>query len=53
MQLDIFAQRTQLSQVYWWGVEYWYWEKTVNHNDVYWNIAKAIVSSKGGGWYGQ
>ncbi len=53
LQLQLFAQRTQLSEVYWWGVEYWYWEKMVNHNDVYWNIAKNIFASKGGGTYGQ
>jgi hypothetical protein len=45
-QLDIFAQRTQLSAAYWWGVEYWYWEKTVNHNSAYWDIAKKIFASK-------
>ncbi|MEO6077335.1 MAG: hypothetical protein ABIP54_00935 [Candidatus Andersenbacteria bacterium] len=45
-QLDIFAQRTQLSSVYWWGVEYWYWEKVVNHNDAYWNIAKKIFANE-------
>lgn len=53
LQLELFAQRTQLPEVYWWGVEYWYWEKTVNHNDAYWNIAKEIVASKGGGTYGK
>lgn len=47
-ELWTFVQRTQISQVYWWGIEYWYWEKTVNHNDTYWNIAKEIFSSKGG-----
>lgn len=53
LQLELFAQRTQLPEVYWWGVEYWYWEKTVNHNEVYWNIAKGIFAPKGGGAYGK
>ncbi|MCE9643164.1 MAG: hypothetical protein K8Q97_02435 [Candidatus Andersenbacteria bacterium] len=51
LQLEVFAQRTQLSEVYWWGVEYWYWEKAVNHNDVYWDIAKKIFTLKGGATY--
>ncbi len=51
LQLETFAQRTQLSEVYWWGVEYWYWEKTINHNDAYWNIAKKIFALKGGASY--
>ncbi len=53
VQLRLFAQRTQLQQVYWWGAEYWYWEKTVNHNDAYWEVAKQLFSSKGGGIYGK
>src|SRR3989344_1965288 len=53
LQLQLFAERTQLSRVYWWGVEYWYWEKAVHHNDAYWDIAKTIFSAKGGGTYGK
>lgn len=45
LQLRVFAQRTQLSEVYWWGVEYWYWEKAVNHNSAYWDMAKRIFAS--------
>lgn len=43
-ELDRFAQRTQLPEAYWWGVEYWYWEKVKNSNPVYWDQARAILN---------
>jgi hypothetical protein len=39
-----FAQRTQLSEAYWWGVEYWYWEKVVHHNPSFWESARMLFS---------
>jgi len=45
LQLSDFAERTQLPEAYWWGVEYWYWEKEVKGNDEYWDIARDIFSS--------
>ncbi len=39
-QMRRFAERTQLPAAYWWGAEYWYWEKEVNDNPVYWEIAR-------------
>lgn len=41
-QLQRFAERTQLSEAYWWGVEYWYYEKAINNNGAYWEIAKEM-----------
>lgn len=40
-ELDFFAGRTQLSPVFWWGVEYWYWEKTMG-NGAFWNYAEKL-----------
>jgi len=44
LQLQRFAERTQLPEAYWWGVEYWYWEKEVNGEDVFWEIAKTFFT---------
>lgn len=52
-ELAAFAKRTQLPVAYWWGGEYWYWEKVKNGDASYWNIAKEIFSSEGGGIYGE
>jgi hypothetical protein len=41
-ELKRFAERTQLNEAYWWGVEYWYWEKEENHNSAYWDFAKSM-----------
>jgi len=40
--LQQFAARTQLPEAYWWGVEYWYWEKEVNGEPAFWNVARAF-----------
>lgn len=45
-ELAQFANRTQLPSAYWWGVEYWYWEKEVKGNDAYWEAAKEIFGSR-------
>lgn len=36
------AKRTQLPAAYWWGAEYWYWEKEANDNPVYWETARGF-----------
>lgn len=41
-ELHRFAKRTQLPEAYWWGVEYWYWEKEVQENDAYWEVARTL-----------
>jgi hypothetical protein len=38
-----FAARTQLTPAFWWGAEYWYWEK-VNGNPAYWETARTFFS---------
>ncbi|MEX0649630.1 MAG: beta-galactosidase [Candidatus Andersenbacteria bacterium] len=40
-----FAQRTQLSEAYWWGVEYWYWEKSIHNRPQYWEMGKSIFDA--------
>jgi hypothetical protein len=44
LQIQRFARRTQLPEAYWWGVEYWYWEKVMHDDDRYWEIARSIWS---------
>ncbi len=39
-EIHSFAQRTQLPAAYWWGVEFWYWEKEIRGNSKYWETAK-------------
>lgn len=41
-QIARFARRTQFSKAYWWGVEYWYWEKEANANADYWETARGF-----------
>lgn len=40
--LENFARRTQISPAYWWGVEFWYWEKEKNNNPAYWELARTF-----------
>ncbi len=37
-----FARQTGFRTLYWWGVEYWYWEKTKNDTPFYWEEAKHL-----------
>ena len=39
-----YAQQSGIKDLYLWGVEWWYWEKEVNHNPFYWNAVKAIAN---------
>jgi len=38
-----FAKRTGFNEIYVWGVEWWYWMKTVHHDARYWNYAQDAV----------
>lgn len=38
--LKNFAERTQLPEAWWWGVEYWYWEKVMNNEPAFWEAAR-------------
>jgi len=40
LELYNFSARTALPEAYWWGAEYWYWEKEVNNEPVFWELAK-------------
>ncbi len=53
MDIARFAQRTQLPLAYWWGAEYWYWEKVKNGDSSYMDIAKNIFSFEGGELHGK
>lgn len=37
-----FIQKTGFKTFYWWGVEFWYWEKVKNNNTFYWEKAKTL-----------
>ncbi len=37
-----YAQKTGFADLYLWGAEWWYWEKTVNNNPFFWDTAKAL-----------
>jgi len=39
-----FAKQTGASEIYFWGVEWWYWLKTQKDNDKMWEAAKKIIS---------
>lgn len=53
MQIAKFARRTQFPLAYWWGAEYWYWERVKNNDSSYMDIAKNIFSFKGGELHGK
>jgi hypothetical protein len=42
VQLQKFAARTQLPEAYFWGVEYWYWEKVKQNEPVFWETARGF-----------
>ncbi len=44
-QIAGFARRTQLPEAYWWGAEYWCWEKQVNNNPDYWQTAQQVFTN--------
>jgi len=39
-----FIQRTGFKTFYWWGVEFWYWEKNNRNNPFYWETAKKLFN---------
>ena len=42
LELQDFAARTQLPIAYWWGAEYWYWEKEVHNDPAFWEVARSF-----------
>ncbi len=38
-----FAKKTEMKEIYIWGVEWWYWLKTQQYNPTLWDQAKKIV----------
>lgn len=41
-----YAQKAGFKDLYLWGAEWWYWEKTVNNNSFFWDTAKALFSEE-------
>ena len=39
-----YAQKAGFKDLYFWGVEWWYWEKYVNKNAFFWDTAKALFN---------
>jgi hypothetical protein len=39
-----FVQRAGLSEMYLWGAEWWYWRKTIRHDDSTWQTATELFS---------
>lgn len=44
-EINHFISKTGFRIFYWWGVEYWYWEKVTNDNPIFWDKAKALFKS--------
>jgi hypothetical protein len=40
-----YAQTSGFSEFYFWGPEWWLWEKEYNNNPFFWDTAKAIVNA--------
>lgn len=41
-----YAQKAGFRDYYFWGVEWWYWEKYDNNNPYFWDTAKALFSQQ-------
>lgn len=39
-----YAQKAGFKDLYFWGVEWWYWEKVNNSNPFFWDSAKALFN---------
>ena len=40
-----YAQKAGFENLYFWGAEWWLWEKEMNYNPFYWDTAKALFAS--------
>ncbi len=41
-----FGRQAGFQEFYLWGVEWWYWEKTVKNNPVYWEEARKVFTGQ-------
>ncbi|MDD5396843.1 MAG: beta-galactosidase [Candidatus Moranbacteria bacterium] len=41
-----FAKKTGMKEIYVWGVEWWYWMKTVQNNPTIWETSKQLVKNQ-------
>jgi hypothetical protein len=39
-----YAERTRFNEIYFWGVEWWYWMKTHQNDPTFWNMAKEFFA---------
>lgn len=44
-QINEFARQTGFKTFYWWGVEWWYWEKETQNNPALWQEAKRVFDT--------
>ncbi len=42
-EIIVYAQKTNFDTCYLWGVEWWYWLKTVKGDDRMWEVAKEVL----------
>lgn len=42
VEITDFARRAGFDKLYFWGVEWWYWEKQTQNNPALWNYAKTL-----------
>jgi hypothetical protein len=40
-----YAQNAGFTEYYFWGVEWWLWEKEVKNNPFFWDITKALFKN--------
>jgi hypothetical protein len=45
-QILEFGRRAGFQEFYLWGVEWWYWEKEVKNNPIYWDEARKVFSER-------
>ena len=39
-----YAQKAGFKDIYFWGVEWWLWEKNFNNNSYFWDTGKALLN---------
>ena len=44
LNIITYAQKSGFEHIYFWGVEWWYFEKTKANESFYWNTAKAVFN---------
>lgn len=45
MEITDFARRAGFDKLYFWGVEWWYWEKVTQNNPALWDFARTLYKN--------